>query len=135
MKKYTYNTYSCAIFFLFYLPSFIHSFHRVNRVRWHQIATGHFFLLLKMFLLVLFILSGLNNVNTVKTHKSSNYVICQRACKKGILQWQWFPDPQEFYALPLAHTVWLLPHGFVNPRFVTAEGMQVWAGGVVNKKK
>lgn len=32
------------------------------------------------------------------------------------------------------HTVWLLPHGFVNPRFVTAEGLQVCAGVVINKK-
>lgn len=36
---------------------------------------------------------------------------------------------------PLAHTIWLLPQGIVNPRFVTAEGLQVCAGVVVNQKK
>jgi len=92
-KKCIYNTYSCAIFFFFYLPSFIHSFYWVNGVRWHQIATGHFFLLLKILFLVLFMLLGPNDVDMVKTHKSSNYVICQRVYSKGMVYNAMVPGP------------------------------------------
>lgn len=80
-------------------------------------------------------LSGPDDVNTVKTHKSSNYVICQRSYRKRMVQWQWFPNPKEFYALTACYLAWLLPHGFVNARFVSVEGLQVCARVFVNQKK